>query len=75
MLEHERHELVARRFVGGLLVRRSRGMDRRRLDVLVTRQQVRVRAVREEHTCRVDVTEEAGEAERVEAVVAERVCA
>ena len=50
-------------------------MDRRRLDVLVTRQQVGVRAVREEHTCRVDVTEEAGEAERVEAVVAERVCA
>ena len=48
-------------------------MDRGGLDVLVPRKGVHVRAALQQQPCRVDVSEEAGQPERMEAVVAEGV--
>ena len=55
-----------RRVLGG-----GGGVERRGLDVLVSRERVRVGAVGQQETRRLDVAEEAREAERLEAVVAE----
>ena len=50
-------------------------MQRVRLDVLVTAERIRLRAVIEEYARRIEVSEEACEGERLEAVRAVRVCA
>src|SRR5262249_61144413 len=66
-------ELVARRLAASLLVRRGRCVDGGCLDVFVLRQRVHLGAMLEQHSSRIDMTEETGEAEGMETVVAERV--
>jgi hypothetical protein len=69
VLERELHELVPHRLV--LPLCSSTGVNGRSLDVLVSREGIDVRAPFEQETRRVDMSEEAGEAERVKAVVTE----
>src|SRR5712691_2882969 len=71
VLQRELHELVA----GGLVLALGGGgrMDGSRLDVLVLRQGVHIRAPLQQQSGRVHVTEEAGQAERMKTVVTERV--
>ena len=69
VLQRELHELVPHRLV--LPLRSGSGVNGRGLDVLVSREGIHVRAAFEQETRRVDMPEEAGEAERVKAVVAE----
>ncbi len=68
MLEHELDELVPRVLVAPR--RRRRGMDRGGLDPFVPRPSVDLGTALEQEAGRPDVSEEAGEAERMEAVVA-----
>jgi hypothetical protein len=49
----------------------GRGVDRRRLHVLVRRQRVDIGAALEEQACSINAAEEAGQAKWMEAVVAE----
>jgi len=71
VLEREVHELVACRLV--LSLRCGSGMDGGCLNVLVSRERIRVCATFEQEACGVRVAEEAGQAKWVKAVVAERV--
>ncbi|HWJ44512.1 MAG TPA: hypothetical protein VNR63_03925 [Gaiellaceae bacterium] len=70
VVERELDELVPRRLV--LSLARGRSMDRRRLNVLVPRELVRVGAAFEQQPGRIQVTEERREPDRVEAVDALR---
>jgi hypothetical protein len=69
VLQHQLDQLVARRLVAA---RRGR-MYRGRLNSLVARQRIDVRAALDQQASSVDIPEEAREPERMKAVVAERV--
>ena len=69
VLERELHELVPHRLV--LPLRSGAGVNGRGLDVLVSREGIHVCAPFEQETRGVDVSEEAGQAERVKTVLAE----
>jgi hypothetical protein len=71
VLEREVYELVPCRLV--LAFRCGRGMDRGRLNVLVSRKRIHVCAPFEQEPCGIRVAEEAGQAKWVKAVVAEGV--